>query len=84
MSGCKKKRKSSGYPAKKERHVPILMGDKSCPVELDRLVIELAKMLGRMAARDDYLLSKTTDKISADSPVDRLRERKSRGKVRLS
>lgn len=64
MSGCKKKHKSSGDAAQKDRHVPILVGGASSPIELDRLVIELAKVLGRMAAREDYLLSKSKDKNS--------------------
>lgn len=84
MSGCKKKHKSSGDAAQKDRHDPILVGDASSPIELDRLVIELAKLLGRMAAREDYLLSKSKDKIPADAHVGPMRDRKSRGKIILS
>ena len=84
MARCKKKRKSSGEVRQKKCGVPILVAGESCTIELDRLVIELAKALGRMAAQQDYLQSKTKDKIPADLQVGRLRDRKRRGKVILS
>ena len=84
MARCKKKRKSSAEVRQKKCGVPILVGGEACTIELDRLVIELAKALGRMAAQEDYRQSKSTVKIPAVLQVDRLRERKRRGKVILS
>ena len=84
MARCKKKRKSSSHVRQDKCGVPILVGGEACTIELDRLVIELAKALGRMAAQQDYLQSKTKDKIPADLQVGRLSERKRRGKVILS
>lgn len=59
MARCKKKRKSSGEVRQKNCGVPILVAGESCTIELDRLVIELAKALGRMAAQEDYRQSKS-------------------------
>lgn len=84
MSRCKKKLTSSGDARQNNCGIPNLVGGTSCTAELDRLVIELAKALGRMAAQEDYRLSKTSDKIPAVSQVGRLSDRKRRGKVVLS